>query len=370
MDRGGPHPDAMYSPTQLLLIYSGLFFASLVFSILVNSLFMRFARTLGIRGTDHLLVRWSSTAKPAFGGIGFFMLFLVSFTLHGVIFPGRAGTTLRPELFGLLASTALGFLMGLADDAYNTRPLLKFLAQVACGVILIVSGTSIDLFDTEWADQLLTILWVVGMMNSINMLDNMDGITTSVSIGVLCAILVQMQVLHADETVHTILIIGVLAALAGFLFFNWHPSRMFMGDTGSQFLGVFLAYLAIRFLWNTPSPAGAWETPRQIIMPLIALLLPIVDTTVVSINRIARGTSPFVGGRDHTTHHLSYAGLSDAQVALTFVGLSILNVFLVFVACQYIQVWQNFHTTLYVGYAVVVFGTLFALTLRTRHARR
>jgi UDP-GlcNAc:undecaprenyl-phosphate GlcNAc-1-phosphate transferase len=179
-----------------------------------------------------------------------------------------------------------------------------------------------------------------------------------------------MQVLHADETVHTILIIGVLAALSGFLFFNWHPSRMFMGDTGSQFLGVFLAYLAIRFLWNTPSPAGAWETPRQIVMPLIALLLPIVDTTVVSINRIARGSSPFVGGRDHTTHHLSYAGLSDAQVALTFVGLSMLNVFLVFVASRFIQVWQNFHTALYVGYAVLVFGTLFALTLRTRNARR
>jgi UDP-GlcNAc:undecaprenyl-phosphate GlcNAc-1-phosphate transferase len=360
----------MYSPTQLFLIYSGLFFAALVFSILVNSLFMRFARTLGIRGTDHMLIRWSSTAKPAFGGIGFFMLFLVSFTLHGVVFPGRAGTTLRPELFGLVASTSLGFLMGLADDAYNTRPLLKLLVQVACGVILVVSGTSINLLGSVWADNLLTILWVVGMMNSINMLDNMDGITTSVSIGVLSAVLVQMQVLHADETVHTVLIIGVLASLTGFLFFNWHPSRMYMGDTGSQFLGVFLAYLGIRFLWNTPSVEGAWEMPRQIVMPLIALLLPIVDTTIVSINRIARGTSPFVGGRDHTTHHLSYAGLSDAQVALTFVGLSLLNVFLIFVASRYIPVWGNIHTVLYVGYALLLFGTLFALTQRTRHARK
>lgn len=360
----------MYSPTQLFLIYSSLFFAALVFSILMNSLFMRFARTLGIRGTDHMLVRWSSTAKPAFGGIGFFMLFLVSFTLHGVIFPGRAGTTLRPELFGLLASTSLGFLMGLADDAYNTRPVLKLLVQISCGAILIASGTSIDLFGSDWADHLLTIVWVVGMMNSINMLDNMDGITTSVSIGVLSAVLVQMQVLHADETVHTVLIVGVLASLAGFLFFNWHPSRMYMGDTGSQFLGVLLAYLAIRFLWNTPSSNGTWEMPRQIITPLIALLLPIVDTTIVSINRIARGTSPFVGGRDHTTHHLSYAGLSDAQVALTFVGLSLLNVFLLFVASRYITVWGNIHTVLYVGYALLLFGTFFALTHRTRHARR
>jgi UDP-GlcNAc:undecaprenyl-phosphate GlcNAc-1-phosphate transferase len=98
----------------------------------------------------------------------------------------------------------------------------------------------------------------------------------------------------------------------------------------------------------------------------MVFLLPIVDTTVVSINRIARGSSPFVGGRDHTTHHLSYAGLSDAQVALTFIGISVLNVFLTFVMFKFIAVWQNMHTLFYVSYALVVFGTLFALTHRTK----
>ncbi len=78
----------MYSPTQLFLIYSGLFFAALVFSLLINSVFMRFARTLGMRDQDQTLVRWSSTAKPSFGGIGFYILFLASFSLYGVLFPG------------------------------------------------------------------------------------------------------------------------------------------------------------------------------------------------------------------------------------------------------------------------------------------
>ncbi|MCB0764879.1 MAG: hypothetical protein KDB84_09250, partial [Flavobacteriales bacterium] len=117
----------MYGPTQLFLIYSGLFFAALVFSLLINSVFMRFARNLGIREQDQALVRWSASHKPAFGGIGFFILFLVSFTLYGVLFPGQSAAALRPDLLGLLAATSLGFLMGLADDAYNTRPLLKFL---------------------------------------------------------------------------------------------------------------------------------------------------------------------------------------------------------------------------------------------------
>jgi UDP-GlcNAc:undecaprenyl-phosphate GlcNAc-1-phosphate transferase len=304
----------MYSSTQLFLIYSGLFFTALVFSLLVNSLFMRFARTLGIRESERMLVRWSSTSKPAFGGIGFYILFLASFTLHGVIFPNQGQNTLRPDLFGLLAATSLGFLMGLADDAYNTRPLLKFLVQLACGVILVTSGTCIDMFSSREANIGLTLLWVVGMMNSINMLDNMDGITTTVSIAILSAGLLALWTIGPIEPVFVVLIIGVMGSLCGFLFFNWHPSRMYMGDTGSQFLGVFLA---------------------------------------------------FVGGRDHTTHHLGYAGFSDGQVALTFMGLSFLHVFLVFVMFRFIPVWGNIHTLIFVLYAVVLFGTFFALTRRT-----
>ncbi|MBK7382685.1 MAG: undecaprenyl/decaprenyl-phosphate alpha-N-acetylglucosaminyl 1-phosphate transferase [Flavobacteriales bacterium] len=356
----------MYSGTQLFLIYSGLFFAVLVFSLLVNSLFMRFARTLGIREKDEMLVRWSSSSKPAFGGIGFFILFLVCFTVHGVLFPGETSSALRPELLGLLAATSLGFLMGLADDAYNTRPLLKFLVQVICGVILVASGTSIDVFESQGLNTAITILWVVGMMNSINMLDNMDGITTVVSIAILVAAGMCMIVSDAMDPVYMVLIVGTTAALCGFLFYNWHPSRMYMGDTGSQFLGVLLAFIGIRFFWNASSPMGAWEPERQIIAPVIVFLLPIVDTTVVSINRIMRGHSPFIGGRDHTTHHLGYLGLSDGQVALTFIGISLVNVFLTFVMFRFIGSWANLHTVIFVSYALLTFGALLLLTHRTK----
>lgn len=354
-----------YSPAQLFLLCSGLFFAALVFSLLIDSLFMRFASNLGIREKDQPLMRWSSSAKPAFGGIGFFILFLVSFTLYGVLFPGRSQEALRPDLLGLLAATSLGFLMGLADDAYNTRPLLKLLVQVACAVILIASGTCIDVFDNEWADRALTVLWVVGMMNSINMLDNMDGIATVVAIAILATGVMVQAVMGPIEPVHVVLMIGIMASLCGFLFFNWHPSRMFMGDTGSQFLGVFLAFVGIRFFWNGASPSGDLEPGRQWIAALIVFLLPIVDTTTVSINRIARGRSPFVGGRDHTTHHLSYAGLSDAQVGFTFIGISLLNGFLTFVLFKFIAVWGHVHTVVFAAYALIVFTTLFILTHRT-----
>jgi UDP-GlcNAc:undecaprenyl-phosphate GlcNAc-1-phosphate transferase len=356
----------MYSSNQLFLIYSGLFFTALVFSLLINSLFMRFARTLGMRERQAAMERWSSDSKPAFGGIGFFIVFLVCFAFYGVLFPGLALDALRPELLGLLAATSLGFLMGLADDAYNTRPLLKFVVQILCGAILVASGTSIQIFDQQWANVLITLLWVVGMMNSINMLDNMDAIATIVSIAILAASVVIMLYSGPVDPVFMVLMVGTMAALSGFLFFNWNPSRMFMGDTGSQFLGVFLAFIGIRFFWNATSPLGAVEPMRQIVATALIFLLPLVDTTSVAINRIARGSSPFVGGRDHTTHHLSYAGLSDGQVALTFIGVALLNVFLGYIIFRFVTVWQNIHTILFVSYCLIIFGTLFAFTRITK----
>ncbi len=163
-----------------------------------------------------------------------------------------------------------------------------------------------------------------------------------------------------------VLLIGIIASLAGFLFHNWHPSRMYMGDTGSQFLGVFLAYIGIRFFWNATSAEGILEPARQIMAAVIVFLLPIADTTVVSISRISGGRSPFIGGRDHTTHHLSYAGLSDGQVALVYAGISLVNIFLTFVMFRFILEWRNLHTFIFVSYALAVFGTFFVLTKRTR----
>ncbi len=355
----------MYSATQLFFIYSGLFFGALVFALLTNSVFMRFFKTFGIRENEEGMVRWSASAKPAFGGIGFFIVFLGAFAMHGALFP-KESDPLQRDLLGLLAATGLGFLMGLADDAYNTRPLLKFTTQVACGVILIATGSYIHVFGNEWVNYLLTVFWVVGLMNSINMLDNMDGITTVTSMGILsCGLFMYLED-GASITINIVLIIGLVAALAGFLFFNWNPSRMYMGDTGSQFLGVFLAYIGIRCFWNGTGPLGHVEPWRQAVSTLVVFVLPIIDTTVVTINRIAKGTSPFVGGKDHTTHHLSYSGLSDAQVALVFSGLSALSFFFVVAMDRFIPVWHGWHSALFISYAVGLFIFLFTLTRRTK----
>lgn len=360
---GVAEPRTMYSADKLFLILLGVFCVALVFTLLLNTVLLRFVRTLGMRGQLEGAVRWARTKKPALGGIGFFVVFLGAFAAYGAIFP-VAEDLYNHHLLALLAATGMGFLMGLADDAYNTKPLLKSLTQVACGLVLLAGGCSIRFFGEPWIDGLITVFWVVGMMNSINMLDNMDAITGVVSFFILLAVIALQFQQQAVTSLDTVLAIAICGSICGFLFYNWHPSRMYMGDTGSQFLGVFLAYMGIRFLWNAPVVPEGGEAMRGLCLALVVFALPIIDTTTVTINRIAKGGSPFVGGKDHTTHHLSYAGLSDAQVAMALGLVGLISSGLAFAMVRYVPVWEGVHSAGALGYVGILFILLFGLTKR------
>lgn len=320
---------------------------------------LRFVKTLGIRNESETIIRWSDQVKPALGGLTFYIIFLLSIILHSFIF-SYSGSNIDFRFTGIVGATSLGFLMGLSDDAYNTRPVLKFLTQILCGVILVYSGTFINIFDSNVLNYSLTILWVVGLMNSINMLDNMDGITTIVSIVISFTILCLMLITKAADSVGATIVIGLLASLLGFLYFNWNPSRMYMGDTGSQFLGVLLAALSINYLWN-PVTTDEFSISRQLLIPLLSFIIPIVDTTTVVIKRISKGNSPFVGGKDHTTHHLSYLGLSEKQVAAVVALISIISSAIVIYVISSIKVWSHIYTIIFVVYFLIVFGVLFRI---------
>lgn len=342
----------------LLVIYCAFFVCAALFSLLINSIFLKFSQTLGIRDHSETVIRWSSVSKPAFGGISFFILFLLSAATYSIFFEA-ADTFPNKQALGLMASTSLAFVMGLADDAYNTRPILKFSAQIGCGVILILTGTSIQIFAHDWMNYALTIIWVVGIMNSINMLDNMDGITTVTSSAIIGMALMYMFMQSDFNNPDLLLCLGVLASLIGFLFINWHPSKMFMGDTGSQFLGIFLAFIGISYFWNAEGLNGSIAPARQFIMVLLAFALPLIDTTTVVLNRLGRRQSPFVGGRDHTTHHLSYLGLSDSQVAMVYILVSMINAILMFLVLKVIDDWTHWYTLLFAAWFLLLFGIFY-----------
>ena len=345
----------MFSNNQYFLLVFGVFFLlSIIFSLLINRLFLNFVKTLGIRNPGEAMIRWSSQSKPAVGGFSFYIIYLLAIVSFSIFFDSNK-VFLNKEFIGILLATMLGFLLGLTDDAYNTKPILKLAAQITCGVILMITGTTIMVSNSAMFNSVATVFWVVGIMNSLNMLDNMDGITSTVSISILLSALSVMVIHHDYESVYFMSMTGVMAAILGFLYYNWNPSKMYMGDTGSQFLGVFLAAMGIKFLWNAELPSGDFISARNFLLPVIVFLMPIIDTTTVVINRMMKGKSPFVGGKDHTTHALAYLGFSDRQVALVFWAITFISLILVLIIERYLIEWNHFYTMLFAAYIAIMF---------------
>lgn len=323
--------DTLLSIGTILLYFGGAFLLSLI----INTFFLRFSRTLGIRNKNHLEIRWSNISKPSLGGISFYITYLMGFMLYAIIF-GQSDVFQNKELLGFFCSISLAFLLGLSDDAYDTKPLIKFLVQVSCGILLIYTDNQIDLFPWEWFNDFATIFWVVAIMNSINMLDNMDGIATIASIFIILAMIGISIPFNFLDNVDYFLLIAILGSLFSFLIFNWNPSKMFMGDTGSQFLGMFLAYYSIQILWNYGMNSNEYSIISNITLVLITFSVPIMDTTFVVIRRISKGQSPAIGGKDHTTHTLFYKGFSDRQVAYVFIILGIVSCLLALNVAKFI----------------------------------
>jgi len=344
------------------ILYSLFLILAVAFSLLINILFLRFFKTLGIRDNkDGTIIRWGAKSKPSIGGITFYIMFLLSLASYSILFE-PAQNTYQLGFVGLLLASGLGFLIGLADDAYNTKPWLKFGVQVLSGVILISTGISIHIFSSDVLNYIVTLFWVVGIMNSINMLDNMDGITTIVSIGIILNTI--YLIIHNNDitNMHLLVLIGVLASLIAFLRFNWHPSKMYMGDTGSQFLGVFLAAMGIIYFWNDPYAPVIPATGKLLAATIMTFILPILDTTVVVYNRLSAGRSPFVGGKDHTTHSLALLGLSDSQVSLAYVGLALLSLLMNVLIEEFIDEWTHGYSVFFASYFVILLSFFFYTT--------
>ncbi len=344
----------------IIIMYLVFFVGTLAFSFLINLILLRFINKLGMKNQNGS-ERWAKQVKPAIGGISFYIIFLLSLALFPQVFEtGYVFFDLKT--IGVVLACTAGFLVGLTDDAYHTKPIFKSLTQIAVGILLIFTGTQIHLFEIDFLDKAITLLWVLGIMNSINMLDNMDGITGVVSLSIALTLISLFFRFENFTNIYFILTTGLVSSLLSFLYFNWYPSKMYMGDSGSQFLGAMLAILGIEFFWNSNvMMVGETSIPKQMIVPLIAFLIPLVDTTTVVINRLSKGTSPFVGGRDHTTHHLARIGLSDKNVARLIFVLCIISSILVYYSFS-VKNWSYLLYTIYTVYIISVFAFLFSCT--------
>ena len=302
------------------------FLIAVLLSLAINYLLLKFSFNLGSRNNVAFRqVRWTSHVKPSIGGISFFIIFLLSWGIYGFISQEKA-TVPDKQIIGIVAATSLGFLAGLYDDAFNTNPLLKFVLQLTCGIILISFNVKINISNIEFINIFFTLMWVVGLMNSINMLDNMDGVTGSISAFIIAGLIgVLLLTGHKASDFYLLILTGVLGALIGFLRFNWNPSKIFMGDTGSQFLGIFLASISIIFLWKFNDGNQGLFQVKPFVLPALFFIIPIIDTTTVTIRRLLRRQSPFVGGKDHITHHFAYLGVKEKNIVYILLATTLIS---------------------------------------------
>ena len=210
--------------------------------------------------------------------------------------------------------------MGLWDDLKGLEPWPRLVAQTVTGAIVAVILTATDTmgfaFDSQVLNYAITVLWIVGVCNSINFFDNHDGGAA----GTVTVITFFLFFIAYDrqQVLVSALAIVTAGATAGFLLWNRHPAKIYMGDAGSLFLGIIISVLTIRL-----SP-GVVPAYKSLAIPLFLMATPILDTTVAVISRIARGISPFQGGRDHLSHRLMRKGLNRRITAFTLWGLAAL----------------------------------------------
>jgi UDP-GlcNAc:undecaprenyl-phosphate GlcNAc-1-phosphate transferase len=200
------------------------------------------------------------------------------------------------------------FVVGIYDDLRRMNPATKLIGQIIIAATAIFFGYSLGFFTWAPLDALLTAFWIVGLTNALNLLDNMDGLAGGIA---LIASLYLALLFNQDGDIqHAALALALAGAGLGFLFYNFYPASVFMGDAGSLFIGSALALLTVH------ANGQASNILSLLAVPTFILLVPILDTTLVTITRLLRGQSPSQGGKDHTSHRLVILGLSERQTVL------------------------------------------------------
>ena len=213
-----------------------------------------------------------------------------------------------PTAIAMLASMTVLYVVGAIDDRRSLGPMPKLAAQLAVAATMAI-WFEVRLLESDWmpawGSVLLTIVWIVVVTNAINFMDNMDGLAAGVSAIAATLFMFACIVNHQWFIASTLALL--IGALAGFLFFNFPPATIFMGDRGSLVVGFLLAVLTVRTTYVHPQLGGGWY---GVFMPLIVLAIPLYDFVTVTLTRLKQGRSPFVGDQQHFSHRLVLRGMS------------------------------------------------------------
>ncbi len=251
--------------------------------------------------------RWSQRPVALFGGVAIFLAYLVSLL---VLVPFS-----RNNAWSIVGAGGLLFLLGVVDDALVIKPSSKLIGQIIGASAAVLMGHQLRIPGLELLSIPLSIFWIVAITNAYNLIDNMDGLAAGVGVISLAFMIAAL----GGPGNQALLIAGMalLGSLLGFLVFNFNPASIFMGDAGSMFIGFTLAVLSL----HSDSKKSALAA---VAVPCLALLVPLLDMTLVSATRILTGRSVAQGGRDHSSHRLVSLGLSERKAVLVLYALAAL----------------------------------------------
>ncbi len=285
-----------------LLLSLGL---SLALTPLVRALARRWGAVAMPRGD-----RWHKKPTALLGGIAIFAAVLVT---------SLATVSHTYQTLTLLGASAFLFLVGLVDDLRALKPYQKLIGQVMGAVALLAAGMYLPWTPWLLVNWAITLLWVVGITNALNLLDNMDGLAGGIA--AIAAAFLGVNRLMSGQVDEAILLGVLAAALLGFLVFNSNPASIFMGDCGSMFIGFFLAGAALL------EPVGGRSRSflPVLAVPLLVLFIPIFDVCLVTVMRKLAGRAVSQGGRDHTSHRLVALGLSERRAVWLLYVLAMLS---------------------------------------------
>lgn len=257
--------------------------------------------------------RWHRSTPSLYGGVPIWLTCILASLVLLPLSKAMPDVKMRQ----LLAASSFVFVLGLADDILHLRPLAKLAGQILAALFVVGSGFIYPLLQNSDINFVISVLWIVGISNAFNLLDNMDGLAAGVA--VISALYLALFYSGTASLDYQRLAIMAASAAGGFFFFNFYPARIFMGDCGSLFLGFLLGALCL------PRVTHVSGVPSLVLAPCLVLAIPVFDTAFVSVTRRLRGQPISQGGTDHSSHRLVQLGLSERNAVLLLLTLPVIS---------------------------------------------
>lgn len=293
----------------------GAFVGAMLLAGLCVALSIRVAHRWKIYDHPDLTRKSQTVPIPKLGGLAVAFVFAISTTL--VVAVRGSDSTFILAIGVLIPALGAAFL-GFVDDQKHLNPYARLALQAVIASTVWLTGTRINFSGNDFVDFVLTVLWIMTIVNGLNLLDNSDGLAASTAL--ISALGAGAIAFLGGQELVAVMGFALAGAALGFLWHNWYPARVYLGDSGAYFLGFMLAVLVIRL---RPEASPNWQGA---LIAILLVSLPLIDTTYVVIKRIRHGIHPFTAGRDHLSHRLQIAGKSVSGSVLRLQMISVVSV--------------------------------------------